>query len=143
MSFTSLPSDDVLPMIVKRLLGGADEVDVVTFAATHTTGLVACERTVAQRATHIVNKIMFYSYGMDADDLQYSANEFKRNLRIVNAFNRRSVHLAKYGRNAPKRKRFDDEILNAARGTNLADLEYVSDAEPEEVDDVWRMYGCT
>ena len=134
MSFADIPHKDIFPKIVTHLFGSADEIDVVNFAATHSLGLAGCKMKTADSARRAVDRVMYDNQVHFEDCVQYDAklDDFKRNLRIVNALHRRTDYLKKHGRRGPERGRFDDEITNAAEGVNLADLEYVKEEDLEE-----------
>ena len=134
MSFADIPNEVLFPNIIAHLFGSDDEIDVVNFAATHSLGLAECKMKTADSARHAVDCVLSDKQVDSEDYVQYDAkpDDFKRNLRIVNALHRRAVHLDEHGMHGPKRERFDEEIINAAEGVNLADLDYVKEHEEEE-----------
>ena len=144
-NFTELCGHDTFPIVANLLKAK----DIGRLAATNTAGKAVSEGNACERAKKIVSDCPRAITEGLADT--FTAPLFKRNLRIINAGDRKDklveqskneaksvVDLrdikGKLDRIKGKLDRIDDEIFYAAEGTALSDLEVVSDFKSEKDD---------
>ena len=135
--FTELCGQDTFPIVANLLKAK----DIGRLAATNTVGKAASEGNARERAKKIVSDCPRAMNEGLADT--FTDTLFKRNLRIINAGDRKGKLVEQSKDEAhqsyvdlrditDKLDRIDDEIFYAAEGAALSDLEVVSDFKSEK-----------